>query len=310
MSEVRDGAEGWDTYAPFYDWENARTQSRRDVGFWQRLALAQDGPVLELGCGTGRVAVPIVKAGATLVGVDLSAPMLARARTRLTRARLADRALLVRGDIRALPFRSRRGFGLVMAPYGILQSLTREPDLRATLASVARVLRRGGLFAMDLVPDLPRWNEYTRRTSLKGRRGAAATVTLDRVGATGSPAAAHDLRPGVRRAPRPHAHDPPLRADVPHAVGAADVPPARAGGLRRRSGAGRLSGRAVGRSRGRLGDTGKEEVDRGSRFAGRWCQPRPATRERRPATRDPRTATRDPRPANGDSRPATRERRI
>jgi ubiquinone/menaquinone biosynthesis C-methylase UbiE len=178
MSEVRDGAEGWDTYAPFYDWENARTQSRRDVGFWQRLALAQDGPVLELGCGTGRVAVPIVRAGATLVGVDRSAQMLARARTRLTRARLADRALLVRGDIRALPFRSRRGFGLVMAPYGILQSLTREPDLRATLASVARVLRRGGLFAMDLVPDLPRWNEYTRRASLKGRRGASATVTL------------------------------------------------------------------------------------------------------------------------------------
>jgi len=178
MNRVSDGSEGWDAYAPFYDWENARTVARRDVGFWQRLALAQDGPVLELGCGTGRVAVPVVKAGARLVGVDLSAPMLARARRRLARAAVADRALLVRGDIRHLPFRSGRGFGLVMAPYGILQSLTRERDLRATLASVARVLRRGGLFAMDLVPDLPRWSEYRRRTSLKGRRGAGTNLTL------------------------------------------------------------------------------------------------------------------------------------
>ena len=178
QSAVSDGTEGWDDYAPFYDWENARTVARRDIGFWQRIALAQDGPVLELGCGTGRVAVPVVKAGARLVGIDRSAPMLARARTRLVRSALADRAMLVRGDIRELPFRSRRGFGLVMAPYGILQSLTRERDLRATLSSVARVLRRGGLFAMDLVPDLPRWSEYERRASIRGRRGARSTITL------------------------------------------------------------------------------------------------------------------------------------
>jgi ubiquinone/menaquinone biosynthesis C-methylase UbiE len=172
------GADGWDEYAPFYDWENAQTVARRDIAFWQRLALASDGPVLELGCGTGRVAVPVVKAGARLVGIDLSAPMLERARRRLARARLGDHALLVRGDIRRLPFRSRNGFGLVMAPYGILQSLTRERDLAAALASVARVTRPGGLFGVDLVPDLPRWREYRRRTSLRGRKNASTTLTL------------------------------------------------------------------------------------------------------------------------------------
>jgi ubiquinone/menaquinone biosynthesis C-methylase UbiE len=175
---IDDGSRGWDEYAPFYDWENARTVARRDVSFWQRLAIAHEGAVLELGCGTGRISVPVAKAGARLVGVDRSGPMLARARRRLARARLADRAMLVRGDIRRLPFRSRRGFSLVMAPYGILQSLTSEPDLRATLDSVARVTRRGGLFGVDLVPDLPRWSEYRRRTSLKGRRGEGSTVTL------------------------------------------------------------------------------------------------------------------------------------
>ena len=174
---VRDGARGWDDYAPFYDWENAQTVARRDVPFWCRLAAAQPGPVLELGCGTGRIALPVVKSGSRLVGVDRSAPMLERARRRLRRAKLADRALLVRGDIRALPFRRRTAFGCVMAPYGVLQSLTRERDLQATLASVARVIRRGGLFALDLVPDLPRWAEYSRRTSLRGRL-AGGTLTL------------------------------------------------------------------------------------------------------------------------------------
>jgi hypothetical protein len=87
----------------------------------------------------------------------------------LRRARLS--ALLVRGDIRHLPFRRGVKFDLVMAPYGILQSLTRERDLRATLEAVSRVVRRGGLFAIDLVPDLPRWSEYDRRVSLEGRRG-------------------------------------------------------------------------------------------------------------------------------------------
>jgi ubiquinone/menaquinone biosynthesis C-methylase UbiE len=175
---TRQGWEGWDEYAPFYDWENARTVARRDVGFWQRLAAAQDGRVLELGCGTGRIAVPVARAGVRLVGIDRSAEMLARGRQRLRRAKLDRRAMLVRGDIRFLPFRSRSGFSLVMAPYGILQSLTREADLRATLESVARVLRRGGLFGIDLVPDLPRWSEYEGRTSLAGTKGRRTRLTL------------------------------------------------------------------------------------------------------------------------------------
>jgi ubiquinone/menaquinone biosynthesis C-methylase UbiE len=173
-----EGWQGWDEYAPFYDWENARTVARRDVRFWQRLAAAQDGRVLELGCGTGRIALPVARTGARLVGIDRSAAMLARARQRLRRAHLQERAFLVRGDIRDLPFRARGGFALVMAPYGIVQSLIREADLQATLASVARVLRKGGLFGIDLVPDLPRWSEYNRRLSLAGRRGRATTLSL------------------------------------------------------------------------------------------------------------------------------------
>jgi ubiquinone/menaquinone biosynthesis C-methylase UbiE len=177
MTRPAEGWKGWDDYAPFYDWENAQTVARRDVPFWRRIAAAQSGRVLELGCGTGRITVPVARAGARIVGIDRSAPMLARGRQRLRRARLTQ-ASLVRGDIRHLPFRRRPGFSLVMAPYGILQSLTREKDLRATIDAVHGVLRPGGLFAVDLVPDLPRWAEYDRRTSLSGSRGRGTRLTL------------------------------------------------------------------------------------------------------------------------------------
>ena len=170
------GWEGWDEYAPFYDWENAQTVARRDVAFWERLAAAQEGRVLELGCGTGRLTLPAARTGADIVGIDRSPEMLARGYKRLRRAR--QKARLVRGDIRFLPFRKRSGFSLVMAPYGMLQSLTREKDLVATLHSVAGVLPRGGLFVIDLVPDLPRWSEYEGRTSLAGRKGRATSLTL------------------------------------------------------------------------------------------------------------------------------------
>jgi SAM-dependent methyltransferase len=173
-----DGSTGWDEYAPFYDWENARTVARRDIDFWKRLVAARSGPVLELGCGTGRLLLPVASLGVPIVGIDRSEPMLARARMRLKRARLTRIARLVRGDIRRLPFRSRRRFGLVMAPYGMLQSLTREADLQAALASVWRVLQPDGLFGVDLVPDLPRWSEYRRRVSLKGRKGRNTSLTL------------------------------------------------------------------------------------------------------------------------------------
>jgi ubiquinone/menaquinone biosynthesis C-methylase UbiE len=175
---AREGWQGWDDYAPFYDWENARTFGRRDLPFWTRLALAASGPVLELGCGTGRVALPLARAGVDLVGIDRSAAMLERARRRVRRGTGHGHVRLVRGDIRHLPFPDG-AFPLVMAPYGILQSLLRERDLAATLASVAGVVARGGTFGLELVADLPSWEEYQKKISLRGRRGSAgARVTL------------------------------------------------------------------------------------------------------------------------------------
>jgi len=169
-----EGWRGWDDYARFYDWENAQTMGRRDVRFWQRLASKTAGPVLELGCGTGRVAIPMAKAGARVVGIDRSASMLARAATRLRRSKLDGSLQLVRGDVRHLPFPAA-SFGLVAAPYGILQSLLDDATLDAALASAHRALRRGGTFGIDLVSDLTSWAEYDGRVKLRGQVGRSQT---------------------------------------------------------------------------------------------------------------------------------------
>jgi SAM-dependent methyltransferase len=189
----REGWQGWDEYAPFYDWENARTLGRRDVPFWRRIAATAGGRVLELGCGTGRVSLPLARAGVDLVGIDRSDQMLARLCSRLARKRsigakrrqltnspirpVTNSLHLARGDIRALPF-GPASFSMVVAPYGILQSLLADDDLVATLDSVARVLARGGRFGIDLVPDVPNWREYDNRVQLRGRAAGGAHLTL------------------------------------------------------------------------------------------------------------------------------------
>jgi ubiquinone/menaquinone biosynthesis C-methylase UbiE len=174
-----EGHAGWDDYAPFYDWENARTLGRRDVPFWRTVALEAEGRVLELGCGTGRISAPLGRAGVKLIGIDRSAPMLTLARRRIARAKLRRQVGLARGDIRAIPFPDS-AFATVLAPYGVLQSLLRERDLAATLSAVHRVLRQGGTFGVELVADLPSWAEYQKRVSLKGWRDrpGGAHVTL------------------------------------------------------------------------------------------------------------------------------------
>ena len=173
-----EGWRGWDDYARFYDWENAQTMGRRDVKFWQQMARQCGGPVVELGCGTGRVSLPMARAGAHVLGVDRSASMLARARKRTRLAKPGAHLHLVRGDIRFLPFPAA-SVSLVAAPYGVLQSLLDDDALDAALASAFRVLKKGGTFAVDMVSDLVSWQEYERRVKLRGTmRGSQARITL------------------------------------------------------------------------------------------------------------------------------------
>lgn len=180
MKKTQQGWQGWDEYAPFYDWENARTLGRRDLLFWRRFAARVGGTVLELGCGTGRVSIPLARAGIRLVGVDRSSGMLAHARHKMDGVRHgADsrRPMFVRGDIRALPFR-KNSFRGVLAPYGVLQSVLADADLVATLKAIHRVLAPGGMVGIDLVPDVAAWGEYENQVRLRGRARGGTHFTL------------------------------------------------------------------------------------------------------------------------------------
>ena len=111
-----EGWQGWDDYADFYDWENAQTLDRRDVKFWQEMAKRANGPVLELGCGTGRVTIPVARTGAQIVGVDRSMPR--RRRPSQPRGHIASTARTIasasiRGDAQLSIYSNRSRAGRV-----------------------------------------------------------------------------------------------------------------------------------------------------------------------------------------------------
>src|SRR5438067_1712644 len=90
----------YDLIAPFYDTEHERFME--DVDLYRNFAELASGPLLELACGSGRLLVPLARAGYEVVGVDSSAKMLELARERLEKMKLTDRCTLVQQDIGAL----------------------------------------------------------------------------------------------------------------------------------------------------------------------------------------------------------------
>jgi len=134
--------------AALYDWEYRRR--RDDVRFYGTLADERGGPVLDLGCGTGRLMLPLLRSGHTVVGVDRAPAMLARARVRVSRLapRVRRRALLLRADLRRLPVTTTR-FSFAVAAFHTIQHLATDRALAGFFAEVARALQPGGWFAFD-----------------------------------------------------------------------------------------------------------------------------------------------------------------
>jgi SAM-dependent methyltransferase len=139
--------------AGFYD--HTYRRYRPDVDFYVGLARDAGGPVLELGVGTGRIALELAEAGIEVVGVDISAAMLARAKERLAKEpqRIRERISLMEGDMREL--RLGRRFPLVIAPFNALQHLYDDEDIERALRVCREHLAPGGRFAFDvLMPDM------------------------------------------------------------------------------------------------------------------------------------------------------------
>src|SRR5918997_657714 len=95
----------YDAIAEIYDaWSRSVTE---DVSFYVEEALASGGPVVELGVGTGRIAVPVALAGVRVIGVDSSSGMLEVCRRHAEAAGVAHWIDLREGDLRRPPVRER-----------------------------------------------------------------------------------------------------------------------------------------------------------------------------------------------------------
>jgi SAM-dependent methyltransferase len=120
-----------------------------DDDFYRSLALRHGGPVLDLACGTGRLAMALAAAGLSVTGLDQSSLMLAR-------ARLQDEAGTVswiEGDFRHA--RLGRSFRLILMTGHAFQHCLTDDDQAAALATVAAHLAPDGIFAFDVLNPAP-----------------------------------------------------------------------------------------------------------------------------------------------------------
>ena len=149
MHEPCSAADGDAWFAHAFDAFYLELYHHRDeseAAVFTRVLQAQgvSGPVCEVACGPGRFLRALADAGETVCGLDLSAPLLARARTVLRGG------ALVRGDMRALPFR-RGAFGAVLLLFTSFGYFADSDDDRRVLAEAARLLRPGGSFVLDFL---------------------------------------------------------------------------------------------------------------------------------------------------------------
>ena len=121
-----------------------------DVRYYVDLARAQSGPVLEYGCGNGRITIPMARTGTFVVGLDRSAEMLSNLRARLreedddVRARIS----MKRGDMRTAKIDRR--FPLVFCPFNAFLHLYTRQDVEQFLARVHTHLAPRGEFVFDV----------------------------------------------------------------------------------------------------------------------------------------------------------------
>ena len=144
-----------EAYDAFYS--SSRPQIAYDVAFYERVAREVGGPVLELACGTGRIALPLAKAGLHVTGVDRSEAMLAIARSKLAAlpASVQERLILVNQDMSALDLGQR--FGFVLVPFRSFQALLTIDLQRKSLEAIRRHLEPAGRLALHLFDPRLDW---------------------------------------------------------------------------------------------------------------------------------------------------------
>jgi SAM-dependent methyltransferase len=192
----------YDLTAEFYDEDMGRNAGSSDVAWYVAAATfaADGGQVLELGCGTGRVTLPLA-AGLDVVAIDRSPPMLRRLVQKAEALGLAGRIKTAVADMSRLCLDMQ--FGAILCPYSAFGYLIEPEDRDRMLATVRGALSPGGVFLLDMfIPDpalegLPDDVEIQdfRRPLPPGPWNPAVTFAR-------SKRLARDIRPGINRVER------------------------------------------------------------------------------------------------------------
>jgi ubiquinone/menaquinone biosynthesis C-methylase UbiE len=143
----------YDVIARLYDpWSRSVTE---DVGFYVAEARKAGGPVVELGVGTGRIAVPIAAQGIRVIGVDSSAAMLEACSTRAREAGVEDRLELRLGDLRAPPVSEVDRVEAVLCPFRSYLHLRDDAGRLEALRAAHALLPLGGRLVFDVFAPKP-----------------------------------------------------------------------------------------------------------------------------------------------------------
>jgi 2-polyprenyl-3-methyl-5-hydroxy-6-metoxy-1,4-benzoquinol methylase len=143
----------YEPIAELYDLEHASFQA--DIELLLNFSEVVGDPILELGCGSGRLLIPLAEAGFTVTGLDISRPMLDRAAAAVERAGVQEQVTLFEGDMREAANAPGGPFGLVILSLNSLMHLTTPEAQRAALVSAREALDpRGQLIIDTLNPSL------------------------------------------------------------------------------------------------------------------------------------------------------------
>lgn len=198
-------AADFDRVAHFYDLTYADFDD--DLPMYQGFAERCGSPILEIGCGTGRVVLPLAQSGFRVTGVDLSPAMLRIARQKVERAGVTDRVALQQLDVRHLELRER--FSLAVIASNSFNLFVAHQDQLEVLRSAKQALLPGGLLVMDtfnpdlnllssengqLYHDFTRVDEATGRTVIKmhsrqidlGQQSIDVTFIYDEMSSNGT----------------------------------------------------------------------------------------------------------------------------
>ena len=173
--------DNYDLVARFYDVDMARNMAFDDVGFYVGLCAQVSGPVLELGCGNGRILLELAQHGIDAIGVDASAEMLEELRGKAALRSLPARAL--RMDLANLALRP--GFAAILCPYSLITYVTDDDEVARLLTRIRDLLAPGGMFVVDAFVPKPVLAQTEFREDYRRPFGAHTLVRSKRIRPSG-----------------------------------------------------------------------------------------------------------------------------